>query len=154
MPRACCSVRLRLPDTSRISLHDTNRTSSKFVGLAVIGLVIWGLAISQHCHHIREHHPGPVILVRIDEDAKPIEVIRVAKHRSGRRPLLGEPYREAVTVEVALTVDLELDFNLLRPLAGAVWAEVYGDRWHEPPSSWQSMVVSRTASPCVRDGLV
>ena len=91
----------------------TYRAARNFVGLAIVVLVVLGLAVTVHGHDVREHCAGAVVLVGVDEDTEALEVVGVAKDRSWLRALLGEPHGKAVAVEVALTMDLELESDLL-----------------------------------------
>ena len=101
---------------SGILFHEmmkTYRAARNFVGLAIVVLVVLGLAVTVHGHDVREHCAGAVVLVGVDEDTEALEVVGVAKDRSWLRALLGEPYGEAIAVEIALAMDLEFDRNLL-----------------------------------------
>lgn len=91
----------------------THTTPGNLIRLAVIVLVIRRLPIAAHSHDIGKDGAGPVVLVRIEEDAETLEVVCGTEDRSGGSALLGEPHGHAVAVEVALAVDLELDQNLV-----------------------------------------
>jgi hypothetical protein len=92
---------------------DTYRATSDLIGLAVVVLVVWRVSITVHGHDVWEHGTGAVVLVGIEEEAEPFELVCVAKDISWLRALLGEPHGKAVAVEVALTMDLELESDLL-----------------------------------------
>lgn len=91
----------------------TYRASSDLVGLTIVVLVIRGLPITVHSHDVGEYCARAVVLVRIEEEAKALELVCVTEDVSWLSALLGEPHCEAVAVEVALAVNLELELNLL-----------------------------------------
>jgi hypothetical protein len=88
------------------------RAAGDLVRLAVVVLVVDGLAVAVHGHDVGEDGAGAVVLVRVDEDAQALELVGVAKDGPWLRALLGEPHGEAVAVEVALAMDLEFDRDL------------------------------------------
>lgn len=100
-----CQFRI---DTSKI----THRASSKLVSLAVVRLVVGGLAVTHHGHDVGERDTGAVVLVGIEEDTETLETVCRTEDRALRGALLGEPKREAITVQVAIAVDLEFQFDL------------------------------------------
>jgi hypothetical protein len=89
------------------------RAASNFVGLAVVVLIIRSLAVAVHGHDVGEDGAWSVVLVGIKEETESLKLVRVAKHIAWLPALLCEPHCEAVAVEVALALDLELEFNLL-----------------------------------------
>lgn len=91
----------------------TYRASSKLICLSVIVLVIWRLSITVHSHDVGKHRAGPVILIRIEEDAEAFEVVLRSEDWAGCCALLGEPHCETVAVEVALAGDLEFHHDLV-----------------------------------------
>jgi hypothetical protein len=91
----------------------THRASSEFVRLAVVVLIIRRVAVTLHSHNVRKHSAWAVVLVGIEEEAEALELVCVTEDVSWLRALLGEPHCEAVAVEVALSVDLELESDLL-----------------------------------------
>lgn len=93
--------------------HRTYRASSDLVGLAIVGLVVCCVSITVHSHDIGKHGTGAVVLVGIEEDAETLELVCMAENISRLRTLLGEPHGEAVAIEIALTVDLEFEYDLL-----------------------------------------
>ena len=92
------------------------RAAGDLVRLAVVVLVVGRLAVAVHGHDVGEDGARAVVLVRVDEDAQALELVGMAKDRPWLRALLGEPHGEAVAVEVALAMDLELDGDL--PVGG------------------------------------
>ena len=90
----------------------TYRASSDLVGLAVVVLVVGRVSISVHGHDVGEHGTRAVVLVCVEEEAEALKLVGVAEDVSWLRALLGEPHGEAIAVEVALAVDLELERNL------------------------------------------
>lgn len=89
------------------------RAASKLVRLAVVVLIIRGVAVAVHGHDVGEYGAWSVVLIRVEEEAQSLELVHVTEDISRKRSLLGEPHREAIAVEVSLPVDLELEFNLL-----------------------------------------
>jgi hypothetical protein len=104
---------------SGISLSQPNnissiyRASSDLISLAVVVLVVWCVSITVHSHDVGEYGAGTVVLVGIEEEAETLELVRMAEDVSWLCALLCEPHGEAVTVKVALAVDLELEYDLL-----------------------------------------
>lgn len=91
----------------------TYRASGNLVGLAIVVFVVGCVSITAHCHDVREHSAGTVVLVGIEEKTEALKLVRMAEHVSWRCALLGEPHGKAVAVEVSLSVDLELECDLL-----------------------------------------
>jgi hypothetical protein len=91
----------------------TYRASSDLVGLAVVVLVVRRVSIAIHGHDIGEDGSRTVVLVGIEEDAESLKLVSVTENRARLCTLLGEPHGEAIAVEVALSVDLEVDNDLL-----------------------------------------
>ena len=54
----------------------TYGTTSQFIGLAVMRLVVASLSVAHHSHHVRERGAGTVVLVGVEEDTETLEVIR------------------------------------------------------------------------------
>lgn len=75
-------------------------------------IIVARLAITHHSHDIRECHTGTVILIRIEENPQSFELIRRPKHGTLCSTLFGEPERESVAVQMARSVNLELNFDL------------------------------------------
>lgn len=75
-------------------------------------LIVARLPITHHGHNKRERSTGTVVLIRIEENPKTIEVVCRAKDRSLCCALLGEPQGESITVQVTISVDTEFKFNL------------------------------------------
>lgn len=107
--------------TERATAKGTGSTygaASQLVRLAVVVPIIGCLAVSQHGHHVGKHGSRPVVLVRVEEDAQPFELISVAEHGPALCALLREPHGHAVAVQRPRAVDLELDFDLVgQPLS-------------------------------------
>ena len=68
--------------------------------------------IPHHGHHVGENNTRPLILVGIYEHAQTLELVCGAEDWASCTPLLGEPDGHAVTVEVALAMNLEFNFDL------------------------------------------
>lgn len=94
--------------------------ASILVRLAVVHLVVWSLSIPKRGHDVGEHGARTVVFVGIDEDAEAFVLVYGAKNRTRSRALAGKPHRHAIPVEIALAVDVELDFDL-RWSAKVVW---------------------------------
>lgn len=97
--------------------NGTYRAPSQLVGLAVIGLVVGGLAVAAHGHNIGENDARSVVLVGVEEDAQAVKLVLIAKDVALLAPVLGDPHGEPIAKEVALAVDAEFDFNL--PVRGS-----------------------------------
>ena len=91
----------------------THRASSELVRLAVVVLVVDGVAVTLHSHDVGKHCAWAVVLVGIEEKAEALKLVCVTEDVSWLGALLGEPHSEAVAVEIALSVDLELEKDLL-----------------------------------------
>jgi hypothetical protein len=89
------------------------RAASDLVRLAVVVLIIHGRPIAVHSHDVGEHGAWAVVLIRVEEETEPLELVCVAEDVARLRALLGEPHGKAVAIEVALATDLELKFDLL-----------------------------------------
>lgn len=74
------------------------RAASKFVGFAIVVLVIYRVSVTSHSHDIREHSARAVVLVGVEEDTEAFELVSVAKNISWLRALLSEPHGKAVAV--------------------------------------------------------
>lgn len=66
-----------------------------------MGLVVWGLAVTQHSHHIWERGTRSVVLVGVEKDAESFKVVRKAKDRARRGALFGKPERKSVSMQMA-----------------------------------------------------
>lgn len=75
-------------------------------------LIVGGLAVTHHGHDIGERDTRAVVLVGIEEDAETLETVCRTEDRTLCGALLGEPKREAITVQVAIAVNLEFQFDL------------------------------------------
>lgn len=93
-------------------LRKTYRATSQLICLSIIGLIIYGIAVTHHGHYVREYCPRPVVLVGVEEHAKSFEFVRKPKHWPWRGTLFGQPQREPVTEQIALATNLEFHFNL------------------------------------------
>lgn len=91
----------------------TYGASSDLIGLAVVVFVVGRVSISVHGHDVGEHGTGAVVLVCVEEEAEALKLVCMTEDVSWLRALLGEPHGEAIAVEIALTVDLELECDLL-----------------------------------------
>lgn len=98
-------------------------------------LVVGGLPITHHGHDVREGDTGAVVLIGVKEDAETLEFICRTEDGALRGTLLGEPERKPIAMQVAGTVDLELELNL---------AGIYVSFWRVPrfagtvylPANW------------------
>lgn len=88
------------------------RATRQLVRLAIIGLVVVCLAVADHGHNVREDHAGPVVLVRVEEDAETLELVHATEYRPDLATILRHPKCETVAIEIALPANLELDFDL------------------------------------------
>lgn len=75
-------------------------------------LVVRNRAIAQHAHHIRKHDSGARILIGIDKNTQPVEIISGPEHWSGRGAFLGEPYSHSITMESSRAMYLKGNFDL------------------------------------------
>jgi hypothetical protein len=96
-----------------VETSSTYGAAGNLVGLAVVVLVVGRVSIPIHSHDVGKHGAGAVVLVCVEEEAEALELVSMAKDVSWLGALLGEPHGEAVAVEVALAVDLELECDLL-----------------------------------------
>lgn len=87
----------------------TYGAAGDFVCFAVIVLIIGGLSVAAHGHNVGEHGAGAVVLVRVEEDTEALKLVRVAKDVAWLSALLGEPHGEAITIEITLAMNLELE---------------------------------------------
>jgi hypothetical protein len=92
---------------------ETYGAAGHFVRLAVVVLIIRRLSVAAHSHDVGKHGAWSVVLVRVEEETESLELVRVAEDVARLCALLGEPHCEAIAVEVPLSVDLELEQNLL-----------------------------------------
>lgn len=93
-----------VPDTA-------GRAAGQLLVLAIRVLVVRGPAVAHHGHDVGEDDAGPVVLVRVEEDAETLESVLVAENRSFPPALLREPHGKSIAVERVLSVDLELDLD-------------------------------------------
>lgn len=109
-PRACLILvsQVMIPE----SVGEAYRASSQLIGFSVMLLVVGRLSIAHHGHDVRERSTGTVVLVGVEENAQTFKSICRSEHGTGCGTVLGEPERKSVTVEVARSVDFELEFNL------------------------------------------
>lgn len=75
-------------------------------------LVVRGLSVAHHGHDIRERDTRTVVLVGIEENTETLELVCRSEDGTLRGALLGEPESEAIAVQVALAVELKLQFDL------------------------------------------
>ena len=88
-----------------------SRAAGELLVLAIRVLVVRGPAVAHHGHDVGEDDAGPVVLVRVEEDAEALESVLVAENGSFPPALLGEPHGESIAVQLVLSVDLELDLD-------------------------------------------
>lgn len=81
-----------------VNAGDPYRATGKFIGLAVMCLVVAGLSVAHHGHDVRERGSGAVVLVRVEEDTQSLEVVSRSEDGTLRRALLGQPHSEPITV--------------------------------------------------------
>jgi hypothetical protein len=91
----------------------TYRASSDLVRLTIIVLVVCRVTVTVHSHDVREYGAWSVVLVRVEEETKTLEFVRVAKDIAWLASLLGEPHGKAISIQIALAANLELEFDLL-----------------------------------------
>ena len=91
----------------------TYRAASNLVGLAISVLLVRCVPIAVHSHDIGKHSPRTVVLVRIEEDAQALKLVHRTEDWAGCCALLGEPHCEAIAVEIALAVYLEVNQDLV-----------------------------------------
>lgn len=75
-------------------------------------LIVGGLPVAHHGHNVGERNAGAVVLVGVNEDTQALELVCRPEDRPLCGALLGEPEGEAIAMQGALAVDLELKFNL------------------------------------------
>jgi hypothetical protein len=85
------------------------RAASDLIRLAIVVLIIRGVAIALHGHYVGKHGAWSVVLICVEEETESLELVCVAEDVAWLRALFGEPHCEAIPVEVALAVDLELE---------------------------------------------
>jgi hypothetical protein len=88
------------------------RTTHELIVLAVVGLVVDLVAISNHSHDIGEYGAWTIVFVGVEEDSETFEFVDAAEDGPRGCTLLGEPHCEAIAVQVPLSVDFEFYFNL------------------------------------------
>ena len=77
-----------------------------------MSLVVGGVAVAEHSHHIRKDDTGSIVLVRVEEDAQTVKLVLVAKDGTLLCSIRRHPHGETITEEVALAVDVEFELNL------------------------------------------
>lgn len=92
--------------------EQTHRTPTQLISFAIGVLLIFGLSVSQHRHHIGERCPWTVVLVGINEDSKPFKFIRGPEDLAALGALFGQPHGHAIAVEIVCACDGEFDFDL------------------------------------------
>jgi len=105
-------------------------------------LVIACLAITHHSHDKWKRGTGTVVLVRVEEDTKTLEVIGRAKDRTLLCALLGEPQGESIAMQITLSVDFEFEFNLTS--ISAQFLIIPACKADSPPSLLRSMEPAKT----------
>lgn len=94
-------------------MREAYGASCELVRLAIIVLVIFCVSIAVHSHYVRKDGSRSVVLVGIEEYAQTLELVLKSKNLPALCALLGEPHSKTVTVEVALSMDLKLDQDLV-----------------------------------------
>ena len=96
-----------------LGVSEPARRASAHLGrLAVVALVVLGVAVAKHGHDIGEDDAGAVVLVRVYKDAQSLKVVRVSKNVARLAALAGDPHGEAITVQLVLARNSEFDFYL------------------------------------------
>ncbi len=80
--------------------------------LAVVVLVVELAAVAVHRHDVGEHHAGPVVLVRVDEDTQAVKLVAAAKDGAHLAALARHPHSQTVAEQLVLARNLELDLDL------------------------------------------
>lgn len=96
-----------------------SRATRKFSVLPIGVLVVRGLPVTDHGHHVRKHQPGTVVLVSVEEDAQALELVSAPKDGPLFSALLCDPHGKSVAIELVLAVDLELHLNF--PIRSRQW---------------------------------
>ena len=104
----------------------TYRAARNLIGLSVTLLVVHSLSVTHHGHNKGESNRGPSVFIGIEEDSETFELVRRSKYRARGTTLFRQPHRKAISKEVALAMDFELDFNLNKSeqLEAANWGVV------------------------------
>ena len=89
----------------------TYRTLPSVLSIPSIGIAKWK-GLTQHGHNIGKYCSWTIILIGIDEDSKPFEVVLGSEYRAGVGALLGYPEGQTVTEKVAFTMNFEFNFDL------------------------------------------
>jgi hypothetical protein len=89
------------------------RAAGDFVRFAVVVLIIRRRSVAVHGHDVGEHGAWPIVLIRVEKQSETLELVGVSEYVARLRALLGEPHGEAIAIEVSLTRNFELEFNLL-----------------------------------------
>lgn len=87
-------------------------TAHEFLVFSVVVFVVGSLSIADHGHYVGEDGAGSVVFVGVEEDSEAFEFVDGAEDVALGGALFGEPHGESVTVEVALAVNFEFDFDL------------------------------------------
>ena len=90
----------------------TYRAACKLVFLAVVRLVVICFTITYHSHDIREDRTRTIVLVRVEEDPQTFELVFESEHRPFCSSLFREPHGETIAIEIPISCDFELEFNL------------------------------------------
>lgn len=88
------------------------RTAGELVCLAVIRLIVLGVAVPKHRQNVGKHCPWSVILVRVEEDSKPFKLVRRSKYWPRCSALFGQPECKPIAEKISFAANLELDFDL------------------------------------------
>lgn len=87
-------------------------TAHIFLIFAIVAFVVGSVAIADHGHYVGEDSARTIVLVGVKEDTETFEFVNGAEDVALDAALFGEPHGEPITVKVALTMDLEFDFDL------------------------------------------
>lgn len=76
----------------------TSGAASELGVLSIVVLVVGRLSVTNHCHDIGEDDTGAIVLVRINENTKTLEVVLVTEDGTELPALFREPHGEAVAI--------------------------------------------------------